>query len=122
MMIIETVRLSEKAKSQLVTVKRKTGIPNWNTLCRWALMLSLRDKSIPPFESLHLDSNVEMSWKTFAGDNGSIISAIFLERMWHDGITNESAAQHFNLHLHRGISYLASAEMSSIDDIFQLVR
>ena len=118
-MIIETVRLSEKAKTQLITVKRKTGIANWNTLCRWALMMSLRDKSVPPFESLHLDSNVEMSWKTFSGEYGSVITAIFLERLQHDGISSEKDSQQFTLHLHRGISYLASTDMNCIEQLFE---
>ena len=118
-MIIETVRLSEKAKTQLITVKRKTGIANWNTLCRWALMMSLRDKSIPPFESLHLDSNVEMSWKTFSGEHGSVITAIFQVRQQQDKISPDKGSQQFTLHLHRGIAYLASKEMPSIDSIFK---
>ncbi|WP_435947067.1 DndE family protein [Dryocola sp. BD586] len=34
-MSIDNVRLSEKAKQQLITLKRRTGIENWNVLCRW---------------------------------------------------------------------------------------
>jgi DNA sulfur modification protein DndE len=36
--MIENVRISEKAKNQLITLKRRTGIQNWNTLCRWGLV------------------------------------------------------------------------------------
>ena len=47
--MIETVRTSEKGKTQLITLKRRTGIQNWNVLCRWAFCISLKD---PPPESM----------------------------------------------------------------------
>ena len=65
--MIETVKVSEKAKLQLITLKKRTGIHNWNTLCRWALALSLKEQSPPPDEVINADSNVEMTWKTFTG-------------------------------------------------------
>ena len=64
--MIETVKVSEKAKVQLITLKRKTGIQNWNVLCRWALCLSLAEKSIPPDENIVTDSSIEMTWPTTA--------------------------------------------------------
>jgi len=36
-MIMKTVRLSQSSKDQLSRLKGKTGIKNWNILCRWAL-------------------------------------------------------------------------------------
>ena len=36
------VRVDERAKNQLTTLKRRTGIKNWNVLCRWALCVSTR--------------------------------------------------------------------------------
>lgn len=108
-MIVETVRVSEKAKSQLITLKRKTGIQNWNVLCRWALMRSLAEPSIPPHEEIVADSSIEMSWKTFAGDYGDAITGLVLMRMSNDGINmqdNKMKSDFFKLHLHRGISYL----------------
>jgi DNA sulfur modification protein DndE len=37
-MIIKQVRLSQQAKDQLARLKGKTGIKNWNILCRWAFV------------------------------------------------------------------------------------
>lgn len=46
-MIIKQVRLSQQAKDQLSRLKGKTGIKNWNILCRWALCYSLSEKTLP---------------------------------------------------------------------------
>jgi DNA sulfur modification protein DndE len=43
--MIENVRISEKAKNQLITLKRRTGIQNWNTLCRWGPCASRLQKT-----------------------------------------------------------------------------
>ncbi|PSU99253.1 DNA sulfur modification protein DndE [Photobacterium kishitanii] len=120
-MSIETVRLSEKAKGQLVTVKKKTKIDNWNVLCRWALMLSLKEESIPPHEDIITNSNVEMTWKVFGGEFSDIYLAVLRQRIKKDfGKINEDELNyHFKLHLHRGISYLLS-KSKSIDTLIKL--
>lgn len=108
--MIETVRVSEKAKSQLISLKRHTGIENWNTLCRWALVESLKDVREPPPEQIPLDSSVEMTWRTFAGGRERIYLSLIFNRAMKAGISLEpvSINQYFRLHLHRGISYLVT--------------
>jgi len=105
---IESIRLSEKAKLQLITMKRRTGIANWNVLCRWAFCLSMQEKSIPPDEVIPADSSIEMSWRTFAGQADQVYLGMLLMRAERDGIQMEkqALAHYFRLHLHRGISYL----------------
>src|SRR5687768_3020317 len=106
--MIETVRVSEKARNQLITLKRRTGIQNWNVLCRWALCLSFAEESRPPDENIVADSSIEMSWKTFAGGREELYWGLLLARATRDGISleKESIAKYFKLHLHRGIAYL----------------
>ena len=120
-MTIETIRLSEKAKSKLITLKRRTGIQNWNVLCRWAFTLSLAEPSTPPDEDIPSDSSVEMTWKTFGGPHADIYLALLRQRAHQDNITisAEEESHYFRLHLHRGISYLASTTSSNINSIFQ---
>jgi DNA sulfur modification protein DndE len=107
-MTIENVRLSQAARDQLVTLKRRTGIANWNILCRWALCRSLAEPAPPPYVQLTLDSNVEMSWKVFAGEYGDIYWGLVRYRCHNDGLLldDETTATQFRLHLHRGIGYL----------------
>ncbi len=123
--MIETVRLSEKAKTQLSTLKRKTGIQNWNVLCRWGFCLSLAEKSAPPDESIPSDSSVEMTWKTFTGGREEIYWGLLLVRARRDGIRleREALGKYFRLHLHRGISYLnGSPALRTIDNLARLAQ
>ncbi|MBE8233350.1 MAG: DNA sulfur modification protein DndE [Endozoicomonadaceae bacterium] len=120
-MNIETVKISEKAKNQLVTIKRHTKIENWNVLCRWALMLSLQEKSTPPHEEITTNSNVEMAWKVFGGEFADIYLAMLKQRIHLDeGELDEEKLSYFlKLHLHRGISYLFY-KAKNIDGLLKL--
>ena len=84
--LIDSVKVSEKARIQLISLKRRTGIQNWNVLCRWAFCLSLREKSPPPNEVIVTDSSVEMSWRTFTGGAESLYLNLLLTRAQSDGI------------------------------------
>jgi len=119
---IETIRLSEKAKVQLITMKRRTGIANWNVICRWAFCLSIRENSRPPEESIPADSSIEMSWRTFTGGEDDIYWAILIVRAEEDKIDmrKEALAHYFRLHLHRGISYLTGLHGPA--DLAELIR
>jgi DNA sulfur modification protein DndE len=121
--MIETVRVSEKAKVQLITLKRRTGIQNWNTLSRWALCSSLSEKSEPPNEEIPSDSSIEMSWKTFTGGEEEIYLALIQIRAVKAGVKPEKDKinKYFRLHLHRGISYLVSnPKLNKVEDLLRL--
>ena len=110
--IVDVVRVDERAKNQLMTLKRRTGIKNWNVLCRWALCVSLAESSIPADQEIGALSNVEMSWSTFGGPAADIYASVLRARCEVDGIslTQDSLAEQFRLHLHRGITYLVGNE------------
>jgi DNA sulfur modification protein DndE len=120
--MIETIRLSEKARMQLIVLKRRTGITQWNVLCRWAFCLSLAEGSRPPDEEIPADSSVEMSWRTFAGVHEDVYRAVLFHRASCDGVAIVGGAlQHyFRLHLHRGVSYLISRDLDSIAGLIGL--
>jgi DNA sulfur modification protein DndE len=104
--MLETVRISEKGKQQLIQLKRKTNIDNWNTLCRWALCTSLAEPSIPPKEEIPSDSNIEMTWKTFTGQYEGVYEALIKQRLIDDEIAIEDSSVWLRIHIHRGISFL----------------
>ena len=120
---VENVRISPRAKEILIRVKSRTGIDQWNILCRWALCTSLQAPGPPPqIENLH-DSNVEMAWKTFAGAISDSLCAIVKIRAQLDGIEpddHESIARTFRLHLERGITKLQATK--SLDDLVNWTR
>ncbi|AMJ85183.1 MULTISPECIES: DNA sulfur modification protein DndE [Alteromonas] len=105
---IDTIRLSEKQKQQLIRLKSRTGIENWNVLCRWALCMSLAEETVPPAEDIPSDSNVEMSWKVFAGEYADVYLAVLrLAYEKQKKFMNETLfADFLKLHLNRGISFL----------------
>jgi DNA sulfur modification protein DndE len=119
-MIVKQIRLSSKDKEYLIRLKSKTGIQNWNTLCRWALCFSLSEPTIPAPEGLATDSNVEMSWQVFGGEYQEVYEALIKQRCIRDGLgtDKESLQMQFKLHLHRGISYLTATNyIKSVDEL-----
>jgi DNA sulfur modification protein DndE len=123
-MIVKQIKLSDQAKDKLSRLKGKTGIQNWNILCRWALCFSLSEDTMPTDIGFQADSNVEISWHTFAGENHEIYDALIRARCIKDGLPTdeETLAKYFKLHLNRGIAYLAGTNViKSIDDLINLV-
>ena len=114
--MIETVKVSEKARIQLITLKKRTGIQNWNVLCRWAFCLSLKEETPLPNEIIVTDSSVEMTWRTFTGGDESLYLNLLMYRAKKDQIKIEKDElnNYFKLHLHRGISYLNNMPSNSI--------
>lgn len=109
-MAIEHIRLSQQAKDQLIKLKRSTGIQNWNVLCRWAFCLSLAEPSSPAPMKIPSDSNIEMTWKVFAGNHQELYFALLKERCnsYGLGVEQDVLSEQFRLHLHRGIGHLSS--------------
>jgi DNA sulfur modification protein DndE len=120
-MAVEHIRLSQHAKDQLLKLKRDTGIPHWNVLCRVALCISLSEPSIPPDADIPADSNVEMDWRTFGGDHAELYWALIVQRCHQDKLDTcmQVLSKYFRLHLHRGISYLATRNtVVTFNDLF----
>ena len=119
-MICKQFKLSQPEKDKLVRIKSRTGIQNWNILCRWALCWSLNEPAIPGGIDPLSDSNVEMSWLTFAGEDHEIYEAVIRQRCINDGLGDdaETLLKYFRLHLNRGINHFSSRDvLKSIQDL-----
>lgn len=122
-MIVKQVRVSQQAKDQLSRLKAKTGIKNWNILCRWALVYSLSERTVPTDLPVSNDSNLEMSWLTFGGDYYEIYDALVKAWCLREGLPTdeETLAKYFRLNLERGIAHLCGTGfIKSIDDLLEL--
>ena len=122
-MIIKQIRLSDQSKDKLSRLKGKTGIKHWNVLCRWAFCYSLSENTVPTDVEIVLDSNLEMSWYTFAGEFSDLYDALLIEWCIEKGIepTTENLQKYFKLHLERGISYLSGTNfIRELDDLINL--
>ncbi|HZF97182.1 MAG TPA: DNA sulfur modification protein DndE [Pseudoxanthomonas sp.] len=124
-MMLDTLRLSSHAKEQLARLKRYTSIAHWNILCRWALCTSLADPSEPADSKIVGDSNIEITWRTFAGDLAEPLIDALSERCEAAGYvaTPERLSHMQRLHVHRGLSMLsAGASIRSIVDLLGRTR
>jgi DNA sulfur modification protein DndE len=124
-MSIKQFKVSAQARDQLIRLKTRTGITQWNILCRWAFCLSLRQQTPPTPIDVPADSNVEMTWQVFGGEAQEIYLGLLKERCERDqlGTSEEVLHRQFRLHLHRGISYLATPHaIKSIADLVGLVQ
>jgi DNA sulfur modification protein DndE len=69
--------------------------------------MSLAEETAPPVEDIPSDSNVEMSWKVFAGEYSEVYLAIL--RQTYKKQSAQLEGMHFGdflkLHLNRGISF-----------------
>ena len=122
-MLVKQVKLSQTAKIQLSRLKGKTGIKNWNVLCRWALCYSLSEKTIPTDVKINYEDGIEMSWLTFCGEYYEIYEALI--KNWciemHLPTDNETMVKYFYLNLERGIAHLSGTGfIKSIDDLVNL--
>ncbi len=108
-MSIQAVRISKDGRSSLLTLKRRTGIPTWNILCRWAFCVSLSEATPPGKQRVTKNSPIEMTWHTFAGEYADIYMSLLKERCHKDNLklTEKVLAEQLRLHIHRGIGYLA---------------
>jgi DNA sulfur modification protein DndE len=122
-MSIKQFRLSAQARDQLIRLKTRTGITQWNILCRWAFCLSLRQPTPPTPIEIPSDSNVEMTWQVFGGEAHELFLALLKERCEQEGLgtSDDVLLRQFRLHLHRGISHLATPQaIRSISDLVRL--
>jgi DNA sulfur modification protein DndE len=108
---IDTIRVSDKGKDLLAKIKRTTGIPTWNVICRMAFCLSLRDKSTPPPASEGDKPAIEIAWKIFGGENAEIYKALLLKRYSNERATNPnlSLEECLKRHIFRGLGSLDAA-------------
>lgn len=122
-MILKQIRLSNHARERLSRLKGKTGIKNWNVLCRWAYCYSLKENTIPTSEGIDADSNVEMSWYTFAGEYSDLYEALIIAwcKKMKISTNNEIMAKYIKLHIERGISYLSGTNfIRDLDSLLKL--
>lgn len=112
-MIIKHFKLSQPEKERLIRMKARTGIQNWNILCRWALCWSLSEPSIPGGVDPLSDSNVEMDWSTFAGEYAEIYEVLLRQRCIRDGLGDDDSTiiKYFRLHLNRGINHYSTRDV-----------
>jgi DNA sulfur modification protein DndE len=110
--LVEVVRLGPMTKNRLMTLKRRTGIDNWNILCRWAFCLSLQETDAVGERHDEAGVSIEMTWKTFSGDISHIYESLLVDRAINEGVSCDGVPISILLrrHITRGVSRLVSAQ------------
>jgi len=117
---VETVRLGADTKIHLSTLKKRTGITNWNTLCRWAFCLSVSDDTPVRDRDEKGVGAVEMTWKTFAGEDEEIYRLLLIDRCQseHGAVDKDILAKALRQHIARGAARLvANRDLKSVSDL-----
>jgi DNA sulfur modification protein DndE len=118
---VQNIRVSQRGKEALQRLKNRTGIENWNVLCRWAVSASLGMDTPPPRWIAQEESNIDMDWKTFAGDQADILSALIYQSAEKHGESKpEALPAFFSAHLERGIN--AIQNVRKLSDVTQLSK
>ena len=119
---LERIRVSQRSRDTLSTLKRRTGIEHWNVLCRWAFFDSLSNPNRPVIVKNLPESNLEIHWDVFAGDLGDYLLAAFAIRAAKDGVKPVKAeqAEYFRSHLERGINQLQNTK--DLHDLFKRAK
>jgi DNA sulfur modification protein DndE len=108
---IETVRISQRGREILINAKKRTGIDQWNILCRWAFSASLAVETPPKPNKSTEDSNIEIAWKVFGGQASELLTALLAVRRKADSNASKmTEAEYFRAHLERGIGYLQNVK------------
>lgn len=120
--IVKRLRFSEKTRYQIINIKTKTQIPTYAAICRWGICYSLAQGSVPSPIPQVFDSNLEITWETFVGDTGAAIPAALLQFCYQHNLPldSKSVQKQFELHLARGISYLAGLKLFKIESLISL--
>lgn len=106
--MFDRIRISAQGRNQLIQIKRRTGIETYNIICRYALVLSLAEVSLPPQESFSATGGLEIEWRVFCGNENELYENLLVQRCKTDGIpiTHENLKELLTLHIQRGLAYL----------------
>lgn len=118
---LEALKTTTHIKNVLSSIKRVTGIEYWNVICRWALCISLKQKSLPRLVEEKLDG-VEIDYDVFVGKNNSIYTQLLINNLIKHNIevTKSNVYKYLYAHVNRGVSILYNKKMKSIKDLFSI--
>ncbi|MEU8076022.1 DNA sulfur modification protein DndE [Catellatospora citrea] len=120
----DAVRVGGEIRDQLITLKRRTGVMNWNVLCRWALCRSLSEPTAPSNLPSSGEATVEMTWKTFAGSAGDIYWWLVKQHTLALGLPldEHTLSAQLRAHITRGTQYLVGdPNMKDTQDLVALI-
>ena len=109
----DAVRISARGREILIKLKRYTGIPHWNAICRIAYCQSLAMATVPVWHVDKGDVAIEIDWHTFVGLMDGELSAITRFCAHRDVVSDEDLAKYVRAHVERGLNGLQNVRSIS---------
>ncbi len=114
------IRISNRSTNNLAMLKKKTGITP-NILARFAICMSIKDRSIPNPDEFD-DFGSELAPAVLFGENESIYLALMLNRLKNDKLDPELYLNKMmRAHLNRGVIALAP-RINDLSDFYEFVK
>ena len=120
---IDTVKTTTNTKNILTRIKSRTGIQNWNTICRWGFCHSLKQNTLPRLVDEKFDG-VEMTYETFSGKYSDIYLALLINNLktHNTPINSNNLNRYLRAHVNRGINILYSFKLKNIANMLSLIN
>tara|TARA_Y100000310_G_scaffold31420_1_gene29812 strand:+ start:2978 stop:3400 length:423 start_codon:yes stop_codon:yes gene_type:complete len=119
---IDTVKTTTNTKNILTRIKSRTGIQNWNTICRWGFCHSLKQNTLPRLVDEKFDG-VEMTYETFSGKYSDIYLALLINNLkaHNTPINLTNLNRYLKAHINRGVNILYSFKIKNVKNMLSLI-
>ena len=119
---IDTVKTTTNTKNILTRIKSRTGIQNWNTICRWGFCHSLKQNTLPRLVDEKFDG-VEMTYETFSGKYSDIYLALLINNLkaHNTPINLTNLNRYLKAHINRGVNILYSFKIKNVKIMLSLI-
>jgi DNA sulfur modification protein DndE len=120
------IRYSQQVRNSLMTVKRRTKLQHFHTVCRWGLCISLADER--PARSQKAETSADsavydLPWTRFGQEFSELLAELLKIRAVKEGIecTDTNLQKLAEAHITRGVRRLAAnKDIRSIVDLVKL--
>ena len=113
------IRLSAKSQNQLGRLKARTELTP-NLLARFALCLSLKEKSFPIPSQYDKDGN-DIEPTVLFGEYESLYLGLMKNRLKKDGLSESELNEMTRCHINRGVM-ASSPRIQNIGDFYDLIK
>ena len=120
---IDIVKTTINTKNILGRIKAKTGIQNWNTICRWGFCHSLKQNTLPRLVDEKFDG-IEMTYETFSGKYSDIYLALLINNLkaHNTPINSTNLNGYLKAHINRGVNILYNFKIKNITNMLGLIN
>ena len=120
---LEILKTSTNVRNSLTRVRTITGISTWNTLCRWAFCLSVKQTSLPREVDEKLDG-IEIDYDTLVGKSKDIYTQLLINNLVKHKveINKKNLTKYLNAHVNRGVNIIYNYKLKDISGLLSSIK